>query len=1020
MMKKLQFKLFSTLVLMFFGSTLSLNSYGQGEDCTNPIVVASLPYSETAASTCGMLDDYSASPCDASYMGGDDIVYTYTPVVNEFIDINLSNLSDSWTAIHILDACPDVATTCVGFASNTGNADYGVANVALTGGNTYYIVISTWPSPQCISSFDMDIVAGVAPPSGSTCTDPLVVATLPYTSTGENTSTYGDNYSGTGPCFTNSYLNGDEVVYTYTPLTNESVDVAVTNLTGTYAAVMILDDCPNGAPNCIGSASNLSSTADLNITGASLTAGTTYYIIVSTWASPQSTGYDISITAPTCIQPTALMASNITQNSADISWTGGSIANLEYGMSGFTQGSGMMMSTPNGMISLNNLMSGTTYDVYVENVCDNAPMIITGAYDGPLSGGTPKGVELYVTQDIFDLSQYGLGSANNGGGTDGVEFTFPNDTALAGTFIYVSSDSTGFHNFFGFAPDYTTFAMSINGDDAIELFLDSTAIDVFGDINVDGTGQTWDHVDGWAYRMNGMVASATFNDADWTYSGTDAFDGETSNSTAATPFPLASYTGPMATESGASMISFTTACQDSIPGDSMQYAIPVMSFPYMDAGNTADPCYTSATGNASNDVYYEVINNELCEILLDATLCNNTTYDSYLRIYDPQGNQIAFNDDACGTQSEILGTAIAAGDTVYVIVEGYSASNGNYELNLTATGNSDATFTYPAAEVCTYESNPVATITDPNGTFSSVSGMVTFADASTGEIDLMSTMGGSYDVIYQIDTVGGVCYAADTVAITLTSADAGTSGSLSVCDDESAVDLFSGLGGTPDMTGVFGDNDNTGALTGSDFDATATGTGTFDFDYIVTNSICADTSTVTVSVDTTPSAGLGMTDTACNTDNMVDLTTYLDGTQDAGGVFMDDDATGAVTGSMFDATAAGTGSYNFTYVVTNNGCSDSTTLTVIVENCVGISEFSAIDFEIFPNPSKGNFTISSQTAGELTVRVIDARGRVVYDRSFVNNNVQNIQVELGDVESGMYTVSFISGNTQGQRNIIVE
>ena len=52
-------------------------------------------------------------------------------------------------------------------------------------------------------------------------------------------------------------------------------------------------------------------------------------------------------------------------------------------------------------------------------------LIITGVYDGPLSGGTPKAIELYVLNDISDLSIYGVGSANNGGGTDGVEAQLP-------------------------------------------------------------------------------------------------------------------------------------------------------------------------------------------------------------------------------------------------------------------------------------------------------------------------------------------------------------------------------------------------------------------------------------------------------------------------------------------------------------------------------------------------------------------------------------------------------------------
>jgi len=171
----------------------------------------------------------------------------------------------------------------------------------------------------------------------------------------------------------------------------------------------------------------------------------------------------------------------------------------------------------------------------------NADLVLTGVFDGPLSGGTPKGVELYVANDIADLSIYGLGSANNGGGSDGEEFTFPAVSATAGTFIYVASETVQFTAFFGFAPDYTSGSMSINGDDAIELFESGVVVEVFGDINVDGNGQPWEYMDSWASRISETTGDGTFNAADWNFAGANAFDGETSNATAANPMPIASY-----------------------------------------------------------------------------------------------------------------------------------------------------------------------------------------------------------------------------------------------------------------------------------------------------------------------------------------------------------------------------------------------------------------------------------------------------------------------------------------------
>ena len=60
-------------------------------------------------------------------------------------------------------------------------------------------------------------------------------------------------------------------------------------------------------------------------------------------------------------------------------------------------------------------------------------------------------------------------------------------------------------------------AMGDNGDDAIELFCADDGngmqvVDVFGDINTDGSGTAWDHLDGW-YRKSFTNKS---NNSTWT------------------------------------------------------------------------------------------------------------------------------------------------------------------------------------------------------------------------------------------------------------------------------------------------------------------------------------------------------------------------------------------------------------------------------------------------------------------------------------------------------------------------
>jgi hypothetical protein len=181
----------------------------------------------------------------------------------------------------------------------------------------------------------------------------------------------------------------------------------------------------------------------------------------------------------------------------------------------------------------------------------NAQLVITGVLDGPLPGGVPKMIELFACSDIPDMSRYGLGCANNGGGTDGVEYTFPADAVAAGTFIYCESVSsttpTAFADYFGFAADYDVgFAAGTNGDDAIELFdvsgVDPVVIDVAGDRDVDGSGQPWDYLDGWMKRLTATGPDGdTFVLSSWSFSGVDALDGCLTNDSCGSVFPLGQF-----------------------------------------------------------------------------------------------------------------------------------------------------------------------------------------------------------------------------------------------------------------------------------------------------------------------------------------------------------------------------------------------------------------------------------------------------------------------------------------------
>lgn len=73
-----------------------------------------------------------------------------------------------------------------------------------------------------------------------------------------------------------------------------------------------------------------------------------------------------------CLAPVDLMASNITTDAADISWTqedGATEWVVEYGLEGFEQGTGTEITTTSPETTLSALESLTGYDVYVKAIC---------------------------------------------------------------------------------------------------------------------------------------------------------------------------------------------------------------------------------------------------------------------------------------------------------------------------------------------------------------------------------------------------------------------------------------------------------------------------------------------------------------------------------------------------------------------------------------------------------------------------------------------------------------------------
>ncbi len=164
--------------------------------------------------------------------------------------------------------------------------------------------------------------------------------------------------------------------------------------------------------------------------------------------------------------------------------------------------------------------------------------------------------------------------------------------------------------------------------------------------------------------------------------------------------------------------------------------------------------------------------------------------------------------------------------------------------------------------------------------------------------------------------------------------DAGEEGDITVCEGTPVVDLFDGLGGTPDLTGTWADLDGTGQLSGANLITLNLPPGVYDVRYVVpANGPCpADEADVEVTIVAQLDAGSNGNLTVCRTSTQVNLFNGLGGNPQTGGQWLDLPATGALTNQFFNASLVSAGTYTFRYRLQGIlGCdSDSAQVNVTV------------------------------------------------------------------------------------------
>ena len=110
------------------------------------------------------------------------------------------------------------------------------------------------------------------------------------------------------------------------------------------------------------------------------------------------------------------------------------------------------------------------------------------------------------------------------------------------------------------------------------------------------------------------------------------------------------------------------------------------------------------------------------------------------------------------------------------------------------------------------------------------------------------------------------------------------------------------------------------------------------------------------------------------------------------------------------------------YIVTAtdaNGCEGTATVNVTVQTCTSVESVDAnkLSFNVYPNPSNGEFNINFDAAIEAQITVLDLMGKVKYTGSVKEGNKQ---IDIKDLSKGVYVVRLENGSKEMIKLITIE
>ncbi len=341
--------------------------------CTAPqLLIKATP----CATVVGTVGGATANP---TLDDDDDVWYSFVANGTQHtITVTPTGVVNLFTEVYGVN-CPINTTTPIYHNASSSTS----VVTGLTPGTTYAVRVANFDTfsgfvNAADGGFTICVNNAVPAPANDECAGAIGLGTVTSTCTATNGTLYGATQSGVsgGPGTAD-----DDVWYSFVAPAGGKAGIYLTS-TGGLDLVVDLRTAPCATSTSLRTGNQGGATvgAQDTITARNLTPLQTYYVRVYSYGTTAATAangtFSLCVTTPgTCAPPTALTATNLTNTTAQLNWTAGASAynyTVEYGPTGFTPGTGTVVTTALTSLTITGLTQSTAYQFYVTQTCGSS------------------------------------------------------------------------------------------------------------------------------------------------------------------------------------------------------------------------------------------------------------------------------------------------------------------------------------------------------------------------------------------------------------------------------------------------------------------------------------------------------------------------------------------------------------------------------------------------------------------------------------------------------------------------